>query len=114
MPAAAVLVVNNYRDLDSDRAVGKRTLAVRWGRRASRYEYAALLLAPPLLSPLWLPLPWAGLPLVLVPWALSLIARLRSGVPGPAYNLLLGATARYQMGLGLLCAVALVAGGPAR
>lgn len=114
MPAAAVLVVNNYRDLDSDRRAGKRTLAVRWGRRVSRYEYGALLLAPLLLSPLWLPLPWAGLPLVLVPWALNLIARLRTESPGPACNALLGATAQYQLGLALLCGIALFLGGAAQ
>ena len=40
LPAAAVLVVNNYRDLDPDRAVGKRTLAVCLGPAFSRWEYA--------------------------------------------------------------------------
>lgn len=42
--AAAVLVVNNLRDLDTDRAAGKRTLAVRIGRRATQVEYVLLLL----------------------------------------------------------------------
>ena len=42
--AAAVLVVNNVRDLDTDRRVGKRTLAVRWGRDRTRDLYAGLLL----------------------------------------------------------------------
>ncbi|HEY5658001.1 MAG TPA: 1,4-dihydroxy-2-naphthoate polyprenyltransferase, partial [Myxococcota bacterium] len=42
--ATAVLVVNNLRDVDTDRRAGKRTLAVRWGRRGARAEYAALLL----------------------------------------------------------------------
>ncbi len=37
---ANVLVVNNYRDIDDDRAVGKHTLAVIIGRRASLYLYA--------------------------------------------------------------------------
>src|SRR5664279_3832881 len=46
LPAAAVLVVNNYRDLEPDRAVGKRTLAVTLGRAFSRWQYATLLLAP--------------------------------------------------------------------
>lgn len=36
---ANVLVVNNYRDADDDRAVGKRTLAVRWGRPAMARLY---------------------------------------------------------------------------
>ncbi len=40
--AAAILVVNNLRDVATDRAAGKRTLAVRLGERAARAEYAAL------------------------------------------------------------------------
>lgn len=43
--AAAVLVVNNYRDLDSDLRAGKITLAVRIGRAATRVEFAALVAA---------------------------------------------------------------------
>jgi 1,4-dihydroxy-2-naphthoate octaprenyltransferase len=42
----AVLVVNNLRDIDGDRAVGKRTLAVLIGRTATRAEYALLLFVP--------------------------------------------------------------------
>jgi 1,4-dihydroxy-2-naphthoate octaprenyltransferase len=44
--AAAVLVVNNLRDIDSDRRIGKNTLAVRCGVRFTLIEYAFLLLAP--------------------------------------------------------------------
>ena len=36
----AILVVNNLRDIDSDRQVGKKTLAVVLGRRGTRLEYA--------------------------------------------------------------------------
>src|SRR5436190_1453489 len=39
----AILVVNNVRDIETDRAAGKRTLAVRLGRRASRVQYALLV-----------------------------------------------------------------------
>ena len=39
----AILVVNNLRDIDTDRAAGKRTLAVRIGKEATRWEYAALI-----------------------------------------------------------------------
>ena len=35
----AILVVNNVRDIETDRLAGKRTLAVRLGRRATRLEY---------------------------------------------------------------------------
>ncbi len=36
---ANVLIVNNYRDVEDDRAVGKRTLAVKWGRGTVRWLY---------------------------------------------------------------------------
>ncbi len=40
---AAILHANNLRDMDADRAVNKRTLAVLLGRRAARIEYAVLV-----------------------------------------------------------------------
>jgi 1,4-dihydroxy-2-naphthoate polyprenyltransferase len=43
MPAAAVLVVNNYRDRDNDQRAGRRTFAVVFGARASRIEYGVLM-----------------------------------------------------------------------
>lgn len=39
----AILVANNMRDLETDRAAGKRTLAVRLGRTGTRVEYALLM-----------------------------------------------------------------------
>ncbi|HSC00078.1 MAG TPA: 1,4-dihydroxy-2-naphthoate octaprenyltransferase, partial [Burkholderiaceae bacterium] len=112
LPAAAVLVVNNYRDLEPDARVGKRTLAVCLGRAFTRWEYAALMLAPfalmlplalltrPHVAPLLLPL--AALPL-----ALSLVRRLWRETPGPAFNALLARTARFQVLLALLLCLAL-------
>lgn len=41
--ATAILVVNNIRDADTDVSCGKRTLAVRFGRTAARFEYVVLL-----------------------------------------------------------------------
>jgi 1,4-dihydroxy-2-naphthoate octaprenyltransferase len=43
--ASAILVVNNLRDIDSDAAAGKRTLAVRIGDRTTRSLYRRLVLA---------------------------------------------------------------------
>ncbi len=111
MPAAAVLVVNNYRDLDNDREIGKNTLAVRIGRRASRVEYTLLMLAPfALLFPL-ARLEGGNLtlllPLLLLPVAGLLSRRFFTEVPGPAFNRLLVATARFQLGFGLLLCIGL-------
>jgi 1,4-dihydroxy-2-naphthoate octaprenyltransferase len=41
--ATAILVVNNVRDVDTDRRAGKRTLAVRLGREGARRLYVALV-----------------------------------------------------------------------
>ncbi len=50
--STAVLVVNNVRDIDTDRRAGKRTLAVRLGRERTRRLYLALVLG----AFAWLPL----------------------------------------------------------
>jgi 1,4-dihydroxy-2-naphthoate octaprenyltransferase len=43
--ATSILVVNNLRDRVTDAAANKKTLAVRWGARAARWEYSVLVLA---------------------------------------------------------------------
>ena len=40
--STAILVVNNTRDLETDQRTGKRTLAVRFGRRFSEVQYGLL------------------------------------------------------------------------
>jgi 1,4-dihydroxy-2-naphthoate polyprenyltransferase len=52
MLSAAILVVNNVRDIDTDRRAGKRTLAVRLGRERTRTLYLALILG----AFAWLPI----------------------------------------------------------
>ena len=37
--AAALLMVNNLRDVEGDRQIGKNTLTVRWGKKVTRWEY---------------------------------------------------------------------------
>jgi 1,4-dihydroxy-2-naphthoate octaprenyltransferase len=107
LPAAAVLLLNNYRDLETDRAAGRRTLAQVIGPAGARWLYAALLLIPlPMLAALgfqgrsWLVL--AGAPL-----ALTLVHRLFRGPGGAALNPLLGATGAYQALLVALFALGL-------
>lgn len=107
LPAAAVLLINNYRDLETDRRGGRLTFCHFLGRARARLLYAALMLAPvPLL---WLlDLPGRAWPLVAaLPLAAGLIVRLYRGAQGPALNPLLGATALYQTALTLLLIVGL-------
>lgn len=101
LPATAVLVVNNYRDLDPDTQVGKRTLAVCLGRAFTRWEYAALMLVPfALLATLALQ-SHIGItlliPLLALPMALGLVRSFWRETPGPAFNPLLAQTARFQV-----------------
>jgi 1,4-dihydroxy-2-naphthoate octaprenyltransferase len=109
LPAAAVLLLNNYRDFDTDRAAGRRTLCHVLGRPTARIVYAGLLLAPvPLL--LWGGLPgWTWPVLAALPAAFWLIRQLHTSA-GRALNALLARTAQYQMLLVGLYAVGLLAG----
>jgi 1,4-dihydroxy-2-naphthoate polyprenyltransferase len=107
--AAAVITVNNYRDLDGDARSGKNTLAVLLGRPATRRLYATEMLAPYALLPLLADLGWpAALPLLSLPLALGLIARFRREVPGPVFNAILAATAGLQLVFAVLLSLAFV------
>jgi 1,4-dihydroxy-2-naphthoate polyprenyltransferase len=113
LPAAAVLVVNNYRDMDNDRRAGRRTFAVVFGARASRIEYGTLLLLPFVLLPL---LALAGGPgwllgMLALPWAVLMVRRFVTTPAGPAFNELLADTARLQLVLGALICAGLFVGG---
>jgi 1,4-dihydroxy-2-naphthoate polyprenyltransferase len=105
----AILVVNNLRDIDTDRAAGKRTLAVRIGREATRREYAALLgvayAVPLIMIFLGIAGPPALLSWVTAPLAVVLVRQVWT-VTERALNPVLGGTAR----LCLWFAIALSAG----
>ncbi|ADB51988.1 1,4-dihydroxy-2-naphthoate polyprenyltransferase [Conexibacter woesei] len=108
--ASAVLVVNNYRDMDTDRRAGKKTLAVRLGREKSRVLFAAMVYGAYLCTPItWIfgPLaPWVLLPLLSVPLAAPVVRIVRNRTDGPSLN---EALARTGM-LSLIFCVLLSAG----
>jgi 1,4-dihydroxy-2-naphthoate octaprenyltransferase len=107
--ATAILVVNNLRDRHTDVRAGKRTLAVRFGRRAALVEYA-LLLAVSYAIPLALALsgrPWIALPLLSAPLAVLRLRALAGAVTGPEFNRSLAATAQLLMLHGALFAAGL-------
>ena len=114
LPATAVLVVNNYRDLDPDTQVGKRTLAVCLGRAFTRWEYAVLMLAPfALLGALARLTPLSAtllIPLLALPMAAALVRRFWHETPGPAFNALLARTAKFQVLFSVLLCVGILLG----
>lgn len=108
--AANILVVNNYRDVETDAKAGKRTLVVRWGRRAARFQFAfsaAVAFAVPV--GFWLAGYGAAvlLPLVLAPMALIHGRRLARATYPAELIALLGATGRLLAGFGMLFAAGL-------
>ena len=105
-----ILVVNNLRDIPTDRAAGKRTLAVMLGRRATAAEYA-LLLAAAFAVPIVLLFGGYGivelLPLVSVPLVVPLVRTVRDFREPRELNPVLKGTARLDLAFGVLFAAAL-------
>ena len=106
--ATAILVVNNLRDIPSDRRAGKRTLAVRLGAQATRREYVLLVslaflsvLAVAAASSAWVMLAALTVPLA----AAETRALFRR--QGAALNQSLAGTARLHLAFGLLLAAGL-------
>jgi 1,4-dihydroxy-2-naphthoate polyprenyltransferase len=110
--ASAILVVNNVRDLETDRRAGKRTLAVRMGRERTRVLYAVLVYGAFLLTPVtWLFGPfqaWLLLPWLAVPIAAPLVRTVRNRTDGPALNGALAGTGQLQLVFCVLLSVGLL------
>jgi 1,4-dihydroxy-2-naphthoate octaprenyltransferase len=111
--AAAILMVNNVRDIDSDRRAGKRTLAVRLGRERGRTIYALMVYVAYLVAPVpwsagslspWLLAPWLTLPL-----AVRLVRTVRNHSDGPTLNQALAQTGMLQLAFGLLLSAGVLA-----
>ena len=110
--ACALLMVNNLRDIPTDSAVGKRTLAVRLGARSSRsllivVIVVALLL--PTVGVLVRSLPWlVALTLLTLPLAIGPVRVIRTAEGRALVPALIGIT-RLQLVFGVLLAGALLA-----
>jgi 1,4-dihydroxy-2-naphthoate octaprenyltransferase len=98
---SAILVVNNVRDIDSDRRAGKRTLAVRLGRERTRLLFAAVVYLAFVLAPVtWIFGPtsaWVLLPWLTVPLASRVIGVVRTHTDGPSLNGALAQTGMLQL-----------------
>jgi 1,4-dihydroxy-2-naphthoate octaprenyltransferase len=110
--AAAILVVNNVRDLETDRRAGKRTLAVRLGRARARRLYAAMVAAAFATAPLpWLLgslSAWLLLPLATAPGAAALVRTVRDHSDGPTLNRALARTGLLQLAFCVLLSAGLL------
>jgi 1,4-dihydroxy-2-naphthoate octaprenyltransferase len=108
----AILVINNLRDIHTDQKAGKTTLAVVLGVRGSKIEYAALLaLAYAALPLLWIAgwfTNWSLMPLLSLPWAISLTRTVWQTDVSTALNVLLAKTAALSFTYSLLLALSLV------
>ncbi len=95
---ANILVVNNYRDVETDRVAGKRTLVVRFGRGFGQTQFGLSLLVALIVVPVWLALrdhqAWRLIPLVLLPMAWGHFRRLRTETEPAAQIRLLGDTGK--------------------
>jgi 1,4-dihydroxy-2-naphthoate polyprenyltransferase len=104
--AAAILVVNNIRDVETDRRAGKRTLAVKLGRERARTLFAVMMVLAFLVPPLLVPAlsAWVLLALAALPLAPALVRTVATRTDGPALNGALGGTGRLLAVYSLLLA----------
>lgn len=109
--SSAILVVNNYRDIQTDRKAGKRTLAARFGARFAKVEYAAFVfgsyLVPVALVALGKLGPLALLPLLTLPLAAKLMRSVMTET-GPALNRTLAGTGKLLLFFGVLFSLGLL------
>ncbi len=106
-----ILVVNNYRDIEADKISGKHTLAVKFGRKFTRYQYLSFMI----LSYLILPVVFfifnlslfIFLPLISLPIAIKLIKMIFT-FSGPELNETLALTAKLSAIYGLLFAIGIL------
>jgi 1,4-dihydroxy-2-naphthoate polyprenyltransferase len=113
--STAILVVNNVRDIDTDRRAGKRTLAVRLGRDRARDLYAALVVGAYVALALAVALTgasaWALLALASAPLALRPLRAVRTRTDGPALNGALAGTGALLAAFSVLLAAGLLLAG---
>lgn len=106
-----ILVVNNLRDIVTDRASGKRTLAVRFGEAWTRREYAVLLAAayliPLLMALAGLASAWVLLTLASVPRAARLVRDIYT-LQGRPLNKALAGTGSFELLFSLLFSAGLL------
>ncbi|GAB4281891.1 MAG: 1,4-dihydroxy-2-naphthoate polyprenyltransferase [Opitutales bacterium] len=109
--AVNVLVVTSYRDINTDRQVGKKTLAVRFGREFAQVQFSAsLYVALGICFLLWVSTFrfWVLLPLLLLPYAYYLSNSLITALSTEDFKVLLFNTMRMLVLYGLILSLGIV------
>jgi 1,4-dihydroxy-2-naphthoate octaprenyltransferase len=111
--ACALLVINNLRDIPTDREVGKKTLAVRLGDQRTRWFYVVLIAAAFVLVAVAAATdrPLALIGLAAAPLAIAPTRTVLGGASGKALIGVLGATGKLQLGFGVAVTLGLALGG---
>lgn len=107
-----ILVINNLRDVETDRVAGKHTVAVLLGTTTVRGQYLLFTLVAYLTAPLLWLLAGAS-PFVLLSWltlplAVKLLRIVMAGTSGPPLNRVLKATGQLHLLFGILLALGLL------
>jgi 1,4-dihydroxy-2-naphthoate octaprenyltransferase len=106
--ACALLVINNLRDIPTDRETGKRTLAVVLGDQRTRALYVGCILVPFCVAVALAPVaPLSLVALAAVPLALAPVRQVWRGVTGRGLISALGQTGRLQLAFGALLTLGL-------
>jgi 1,4-dihydroxy-2-naphthoate octaprenyltransferase len=106
--ATTLIAINNFRDMEGDKRVGKKTMAVRFGAEFSRREIAFLSISPFLINFYWMARGYwiAGLlPLLVLPLAIKLVQKVKNTDPSPEYNKFLAQSAALHLLFGILLSV---------
>jgi 1,4-dihydroxy-2-naphthoate octaprenyltransferase len=106
-----ILVVNNYRDIEEDREADKYTLAVKLGKKFTRFQFInSIIISYLILIIIYIKYDftyWILLPLISLPVAAKLISMLRN-FEGKELNKTLELSAKYAALFGLLFSLGLI------
>jgi 1,4-dihydroxy-2-naphthoate octaprenyltransferase len=111
--STGILVVNNLRDIETDRAGGKKTLAVLLGRRFTKVEYFVLIatayLVPAVLWFFFVSYQWVLITYISIPLAIRACVHVNR-LTGRELNSVLAETGRLELFYAILLGIGLIAG----